>query len=50
MSKDGGSGGVIRTKVISKDGVKEAYIPGNEVPLFGGELTQPVNPDAMVVG
>ena len=50
MSKDAGSGGVIRTKVITKDGVKDRYIPENEIPLFGTDFA-PVNaPDAMVVG
>lgn len=34
MSRDGSSGGVIRTVVISKDGVERNMIPGNELPRF----------------
>jgi 20S proteasome subunit beta 1 len=33
MCRDGSSGGVIRTVVISKDGVDRDYTAGNEVPF-----------------
>jgi 20S proteasome subunit beta 1 len=32
MSRDGSSGGVVRTLVISKDGLEEGVIPGNKLP------------------
>lgn len=34
MSRDGSSGGVIRTVVITKDGVERNMIPGNKLPVF----------------
>uniref|UniRef100_A0A6B2LJ98 Proteasome subunit beta n=1 Tax=Arcella intermedia TaxID=1963864 RepID=A0A6B2LJ98_9EUKA len=34
MSRDGSSGGVIRTVVITKDGVERDFIPGNKVPNY----------------
>jgi len=32
MARDGSSGGMVRTLVISADGVEEGYIPGNQLP------------------
>jgi len=34
MSRDGSSGGVIRTVVITERGVERGFIPGNRVPKF----------------
>eukprot|EP01123_Difflugia_compressa_P002577 TRINITY_DN13310_c0_g1_i1.p1 TRINITY_DN13310_c0_g1~~TRINITY_DN13310_c0_g1_i1.p1 ORF type:complete len:243 (-),score=40.96 TRINITY_DN13310_c0_g1_i1:26-754(-) len=34
MSRDGSSGGVIRTAVITEHGVERGFIPGNKVPQF----------------
>eukprot|EP00211_Chloroparvula_japonica_P014325 CAMPEP_0119133266 /NCGR_PEP_ID=MMETSP1310-20130426/13283_1 /TAXON_ID=464262 /ORGANISM="Genus nov. species nov., Strain RCC2339" /LENGTH=227 /DNA_ID=CAMNT_0007123953 /DNA_START=260 /DNA_END=940 /DNA_ORIENTATION=+ len=34
MARDGSSGGVIRTAVITKDGVEREMLPGNELPTF----------------
>lgn len=34
ISRDGSSGGVIRTAVIDKDGVKRDMLPGNQLPSF----------------
>ena len=34
MGRDGSSGGVIRTVVISKDGVEREMIPGDKLPKF----------------
>ncbi len=34
MSRDGSSGGVIRTVVITKDGALRHMLPGNELPQF----------------
>ena len=42
MARDGSSGGCIRTVVISKDGIKRSFIPGDEVPVAAGELPPPV--------
>lgn len=50
MSSDGGSGGVIRVKVVNKEGVEDRYVPGNEIEIFGSELKQPRMTDAMVIG
>ena len=33
MCRDGSSGGIIRTVVISKDGVDRDYTPGNALPF-----------------
>lgn len=38
MSRDGSSGGVIRTAVITKDGVERQMIPGDKLPRFYGTL------------
>eukprot|EP01088_Endostelium_zonatum_P004294 TRINITY_DN15512_c0_g1_i1.p1 TRINITY_DN15512_c0_g1~~TRINITY_DN15512_c0_g1_i1.p1 ORF type:complete len:237 (-),score=41.12 TRINITY_DN15512_c0_g1_i1:40-750(-) len=34
MSRDGSSGGVIRTVVITKDGTERSMVPGDKVPRF----------------
>jgi len=34
MNRDGSSGGVIRTAVITKDGVERGFVPGDQVPRF----------------
>eukprot|EP00727_Mastigamoeba_balamuthi_P011863 m51a1_g73 putative proteasome subunit beta type-6 (217) ;mRNA; f:236375-237385 len=34
MSRDGSSGGVIRTLVINKDGLERAMVPGDRLPHF----------------
>ncbi len=34
MSRDGSSGGVIRTVVLDKDGAHRAMVPGNALPRF----------------
>lgn len=34
MARDGSSGGVVRTTVITKDGVARNMIPGNNLPVF----------------
>lgn len=44
MARDGSSGGCIRTVVITKDGVKRSFIPGDQVPVAAGELPPPVRP------
>ena len=41
MSRDGSSGGVIRTCVINKEGVEREMVPGNYLPKFYGKLTSP---------
>jgi 20S proteasome subunit beta 1 len=41
MARDGSSGGCIRTVVISKDGVKRSFLPGDRVPVAFGELPAP---------
>merc|ERR1739845_95737 len=33
LSRDGSSGGLVRTLVISKDGLKEGVIEGNKLPF-----------------
>ena len=37
MARDGSSGGVIRTAVITKDGVERDMVPGDKLPSFGYE-------------
>ena len=32
MARDGSSGGIIRTCVVTEDGVEREYIPGNKLP------------------
>jgi hypothetical protein len=34
MSRDGSSGGVIRLCIITKDGVKREFVPGNALPYM----------------
>jgi len=34
MSRDGSSGGVIRTAIITKDGVERHMLPGDKLPQF----------------
>ena len=34
MSRDGSSGGVIRTVVLDKDGAHRSMVPGNALPRF----------------
>lgn len=41
MARDGSSGGCIRTVVISKDGVKRSFLPGDRIPTAFGELPAP---------
>lgn len=36
MSRDGSSGGVIRTVIIDEAGVERFMVPGNELPRFYG--------------
>jgi 20S proteasome subunit beta 1 len=53
MSRDASSGGVIRTVTIDeKDGVKQRYLAGNQIPVFHEELEHPgtAAAAAMVVG
>ena len=52
MSRDSSSGGVIRTVTVDeKDGVKQRYLAGNQIPVFHEELQQPgAAAAAMVVG
>lgn len=38
MARDGSSGGVIRTAVITKDGVRRNMVPGDQLPRFLPEL------------
>eukprot|EP01125_Pyxidicula_operculata_P000271 TRINITY_DN10346_c0_g1_i1.p1 TRINITY_DN10346_c0_g1~~TRINITY_DN10346_c0_g1_i1.p1 ORF type:complete len:219 (+),score=46.32 TRINITY_DN10346_c0_g1_i1:50-706(+) len=38
IARDGSSGGVIRTAVITKDGVERAMVPGDKLPRFLPEL------------
>ena len=44
MARDGSSGGCIRTVVISKEGVKRSFIPGDQVPVAAGEVAPRVRP------
>ena len=37
MARDGSSGGVIRTAVVTKDGVEREMVPGDKLPHFGYE-------------
>ena len=41
---------MIRTAVVTKEGVKEKLIRGEEVPVFAPELPQPRQGDAMAIG
>jgi len=38
MARDGSSGGVIRTAIIDAQGVERHMLPGNELPVFYGNL------------
>ena len=44
MSRDGSSGGVVRTCVLDKDGVRREMVPGNALPRFyeGQEELSPI--------
>jgi 20S proteasome subunit beta 1 len=35
MARDGSSGGVIRTAVVTRDGVERDMVPGDKLPQFG---------------
>ena len=37
MARDGSSGGVIRTAVVTKDGVEREMLAGDKLPHFGYE-------------
>ena len=37
MARDGSSGGVIRTAVVTKDGVERDMLAGDKLPHFGYE-------------
>lgn len=41
MARDCSSGGCVRLVTMNKDGAFERYIPGDQVPLFLGEITPP---------
>ena len=38
ISRDGSSGGCIRTCVIDKDGVQKSFVPGSDVPQHQDEV------------
>ncbi|ERN12539.1 hypothetical protein AMTRI_Chr01g136560 [Amborella trichopoda] len=42
IARDGASGGVVRTVIINKDGVKRRFFPGDALPLWHEEL-EPCN-------
>jgi len=46
MSRDGSSGGVIRTVMITKDGIDRDFTPGNQLPnMTETELFLKQNPE-----
>ena len=38
ISRDGSSGGVIRTVTVNKDEQTKEFVPGNEVPVYQDEI------------